>query len=91
MQQQIGEERHAAAVEERIGARSRRQRGDVAGGAPNRSKHALTQPRGFVDLSATDRRQQPHEALEIVNPSTVGARISHILGVRNGVAVFHLR
>src|SRR5205814_6759117 len=61
MQEQIGKQGHRLSIELRDGAWSGHQRGDVTGGASDRTEDALAVTDLLIDRSARDRRQQPQE------------------------------
>ena len=61
MQEQIGKQGHRLSIELRDSAWSGHQRGDVTGGASDRTEDALAVTDLLIDRSARDRRQQPQE------------------------------
>ena len=89
VEQQIGEERHGHAIEERIRARAGRQRRCVAGRAADGAEDLLAVPRGLVDRAAGERREELHEAREVVDAASAGARIPDVLGIGNRIAHAH--
>src|SRR6185503_693429 len=89
VQQQIGEERDGDAIEQGVRAWPGRQRGRVARAASDGAEDALAIPGRLVNRTASDRRQELHEAGEVVDASAAGAWIADVFGLRMRVAHAH--
>ena len=61
----------------------------MAVGAPDGAEHAFTDAGDVVGRPARDRRQQPHEAGEVVDATAPGLRVGDVLGIRNRIAQPH--
>src|SRR4029453_14883260 len=73
----------------RVRAWTGRQHRRMTGAASHRCEEALAVPRHLVERSATDGSEELHEAREVVDAASAGARISDVLGLGNRVAHAH--
>ena len=90
VQQQIGEERHGCAIEQRVARSGRSSAPGVwharaADGAEDRSPCRAASSIG----PAADGREEAHEAREVVDAAPAGARIRDVLGIGDRIADAH--
>ena len=90
MKQQIGEERHGLAVEERVHAGTSGQRWHVAARAANAIEDSLPVTHDGIDGAARHGREKAHEALEVIDAAAAREWVAHVLGIRPRVAEAHL-
>src|SRR2546426_12670339 len=75
VQEQIREERYCLSVEDRVRARTRLQRGNVARGASNGTEHRLARAYRLVNHATARRRQKSQEVLEIGDAAGPSSRV----------------
>src|SRR5437870_2566018 len=90
VKQQIGEERHGLAVEERIHAGTGGQSWHMTARAANALEDSLPIARNVIDGAARHWREKAHEALEVIDAAAVRGWVAHVLGIRPRVAEAHL-
>jgi hypothetical protein len=89
VQQQIGEERHRLAVEQRVAARARVQHRVMAGGAADGGKHLLAGRGELARAFARHRTEEAHEAGEVVDAAPPRDRVSDVFRVADPIAGAH--
>ena len=90
VQQQIGEEGHGPPIEQRVGGRAGRQCRHVTGGTTDCREEAFTVTCVLVRMAARDRREEPHERLEVIDAAPSRRALTHVLGLGQRIAAPHL-
>src|SRR5262245_58390903 len=73
VQEEIRKKRDALSIEQRVGARRRLERRNVAGRAADRAENSVARADGLVHCSSRDRREELHEGLEVVDTAAAGS------------------
>ena len=89
MQEQVRKERDSLIVEQPVRVAAGRLHRNVARRTADGREHLLTRPRGRVRREARERRQEAHEAREVVDAPAARPGIADVFRIGNRIAEPH--